>query len=464
MNKSYPKVCLIGAGSSGIAVVKALNDKGIPFDCFEKSDQVGGNWCFKNKNGMSSAYRSLHINTSRNLMQYLDYPMPKDYPTYPGHALIKKYFDDYIDHFGLRDKITFNTSVTRACLNDDGIWGVTLDSGETRFYDALIVASGHHWDPRWPIPPFPGKFNGTEIHSHYYVEPKEPVDMHGKRVVVVGMGNSAMDIACELCRPGIAEKLYLSARRGVWIIPKYLFGRPVDELASLHPIVPWQFLSFILNFMLNLAVGRPWDYGLPRPDHKLLSAHPTISQDIQLRLGSGDIIPKPNIAELMGDKVKFTDGSIEPAEVIIYCTGYNVTFPFFDKDFISAPNNDLPLWKRMMKPGLNNLFFIGLLQPLGAIMPIAEQQGKMIADYLTGQCAMPSKAEMEADLIKERKQMFNRYVESARHTMQVDFNRYKYDLSKLEAKGRKRAKALGNPLPLQPKAEKHSKETVSLAT
>src|SRR6185369_6924725 len=175
MKGSYPRVCIIGAGSSGIAVVKAMNDKGIPFDCFEKSDQVGGNWCFKNKNGMSSAYRSLHINTSRNLMQYADYPMPKDYPTYPGHALIKKYFDSYIDHFGLRKKITFETTVTRAGLNEDGVWSVTLDSGETRFYDALLVANGHHWDPRWPSPTFPGKFNGVEMHSHYYVDPKEPV-------------------------------------------------------------------------------------------------------------------------------------------------------------------------------------------------------------------------------------------------------------------------------------------------
>src|SRR6201996_1096419 len=149
---SLPLVCVIGAGSSGIAAAKALHERGIPFDCFEKSDQVGGNWVFGNRNGMSSAYRSLHINTSRERMEYSDFPMPAAYPDFPHHTQIAAYFDAYVDHFGFRERIAFETGVAHAA-RADGRWRVTLDTGEEREYDALLVANGHHWDPRWPEPP-----------------------------------------------------------------------------------------------------------------------------------------------------------------------------------------------------------------------------------------------------------------------------------------------------------------------
>src|SRR4051812_49512407 len=158
MSRELPTACIIGAGSSGIAAAKKLHDAGIPFECFEKSDRVGGNWVFGNRNGMSSAYRSLHINTSRDRMEYADFPMPRDYPDFPHHTQIARYFDDYVDHFGFRDRITFDAGVERAERTTDGTWQVTLDNGETREYDALLVANGHHWNPRWPEPAFPGDF------------------------------------------------------------------------------------------------------------------------------------------------------------------------------------------------------------------------------------------------------------------------------------------------------------------
>src|SRR5918996_6386074 len=180
-----PTVCVIGAGSSGIAAAKALHQRGFAFDCFEKSDRVGGIWVFKNRNGLSSAYRSLHINTSRDRMQFADFPMPRSYPDFPHHTQIASYFDAYVDHFGFRDRIEFETEVTRAEPDGDG-WAVTLDRGETRRYDALMVANGHHWDPRWPEPPFPGQdeFAGEQIHAHYY---REPETLRGKRVLVLGI-------------------------------------------------------------------------------------------------------------------------------------------------------------------------------------------------------------------------------------------------------------------------------------
>ena len=424
-----PRVCVIGAGSSGIAVVKALKDRGLPQVCYEKGDDIGGNWYFRNTNRMSAAYESLHINTDSKLMEYRDYPMPLDTPDYPSHSVIKAYFDDYVEHFGLREHIRFNTEVTAARRRDDGSWEITLDSGETESFDALVVANGHHWDPHWPDPPYPGEFHGEQIHSHAYINPHEPVEFHGKRVLVVGMGNSAMDIACELSRPGIAERLYLSARNGVWILPKYLFGIPMSRLGMLPHWLPWQIASVLTRLAVTLNSGSPWRFGLPRPNHRMLQAHPTISQEIYMRLGSGDVLPRPGIRRLKGDRVEFSDGREEAVDVIVWCTGYKLSLPFFDPAFISAPRNDLPLWERMVRPGIDNLFFVGLLQPLGAIMPVAEAQARFIGDYLLGKMTLPHQEEMERAMARERAAMFRRYRDHAlRHTMQVDFEDYLHRL------------------------------------
>src|SRR5579884_4167891 len=187
-----PTVCVIGAGAGGLATGKALGDWGIPYECFDRSDDVGGNWYFQNPNGLSSAYRSLHIDTSKNAISFRDFPMPEHYPDYPHHSEVLAWLRDYADAFGLRDRIRFDTTVERAERGERGGWRVTLDDGETRCFDALVVASGHHWDPR--LPGFPGQFDGDALHSHHYIDPTDPLDLHGKRVLVVGIGNSAVDI------------------------------------------------------------------------------------------------------------------------------------------------------------------------------------------------------------------------------------------------------------------------------
>ena len=447
---NLPTACVIGAGSSGIAAAKALHEHGIPFDCYEKSDRVGGNWVFANKNGMSSAYRSLHINTSRDRMEYSDYPMPRSYPDFPHHTQIARYFDDYVNRFGFRDKIVFETGVERARRGEDGVWAVTLDTGETRRYDALLVANGHHWNPRWPDPAFPGSFDGTQMHSHHYIE---NTDFRDKNVLVVGIGNSAMDIAVE--SSFVAHKTWISSRRGAYILPKYLFGRPLDQIGvnALTPMLPFAFRRAILMALYRVGVGKVQDYGLPEPDHKLGEAHPTISADFLNRIAHGEVTWKPNVAELLGDRVKFEDGSEEPIDVIVWCTGYKVTFPFFDDEFISAPDNDLPLYRRVFKPGVDNLAFIALLQPLGATMPLAEAQGRWVAAYLRGEYHLPGRRQMEADMRRERERMFKRYVASKRHTMQVDFDNYLYELGKELKAGAARARAAGFRLPVTPRAQ-----------
>ncbi len=446
---SLPTVCLIGAGSSGIAAAKALHERGIPFDCFEKSDRVGGNWVFGNTNGMSSSYRSLHINTSRTRMEYTDFPMPESYPDFPHHTHIAEYFDAYVDHFGFRDRIVFETGVEHAARGEDGTWTVRLDTGEERRYDALAVANGHHWDPRWPEPAFPGSFDGEQMHAHHYVD-NEP--FKGRRVLVLGIGNSAMDIAVE--SSFVAEKTILASRRGAHVIPKYLFGRPLDQIGvnKLTGALPWAFRKAIFTSVYRVGVGRMEDYGLPRPDHDLGDAHPTISADFLNRIAHGEVAYKPNVAELLGDRVRFEDGSVETIDMIVYCTGYKVTFPFFDEDFVSAPDNDLPLFRRVFHPDLDGLFFVGLLQPLGAIMPLAEAQGQWIAAYLRGEYALPDPAALRADMEHERAKMFKRYVASKRHTMQVDFDNYRYAIARERRVGARRVREQGFRLPIPARA------------
>jgi dimethylaniline monooxygenase (N-oxide forming) len=444
-----PTAAIIGAGSSGIAAAKALHERGIAFECFDTSDRVGGNWVFGNRNGMSAVYRDLHINTSRDRMQYSDFPMPRSYPDFPHHTQIAEYFEAYVDRFGFRDRIRFETAIERAEQRADGSWRLTDSRDVTRAYDMLVVANGHHWDKRWPEPAFPGSdtFEGIQMHAHDY---RDNAFLEGKDVVVLGMGNSAMDIAVEASY--VAKSTQLAARRGAWIVPKYLFGRPLDQIST-TPHVPHWLSARVTELIIRLHTGRPERYGLPKPDHHFGAAHPTVSGRILDRIIHGTVAPRPDIAELGPDWVRFADGTRAHADVVIYCTGYRITFPFFDKDFLAAPDNRIELFRRVFKPGNPSLAFVGLVQPLGAIMPLAEAQGQWIAEYLRGEYHPPAPHAMEADIRRDQARMRKRYVASKRHTIQVDFDSYLFDLKRERRRGAARAVAAGLTLPVPARAE-----------
>jgi dimethylaniline monooxygenase (N-oxide forming) len=434
------KACIIGAGSSGITACQVLAAQGIAFDCFERGSQIGGNWRYENDNGMSSAYRSLHINTSRRVMAFKTLPMPEHFPDYPDHFQMAAYFDEYADHFGLREKISFRTEV-KGVKPVEGEWEVTVvgPGGErSERYGAVLVANGHHWDPRWPEPPFPGseQFAGEQIHVHHY---REPDVLRGKRVLVLGLGNSATDVAVESSR--IADATFLAVRRGAYVLPKYMNGRPIDETTNeFVSRLPLSVQRFFTMRMLGVAAGEMTDYGLPKPDHKLFEAHPTVSSELLPRLGHGDVMVKPNIDRYPGARtVRFVDGSEEEIDLVIYCTGYKITFPFFEEGVFAAPDNRLPLYHRVVSAERPGLYFIGFLQPLGPIMPLAEAQAEWVADLLTGRASLPPAAEMKRAIADEERKMGKRFVSSKRHTIEVDFYPYLRQLRRARKQAAQRA-------------------------
>ena len=439
-SKQPGKACIIGAGCSGFTMAKRLKDYSVPYDCFELSDDIGGNWYFKNPNGLSSCYESLHIDTSKWRLAFEDYPVPEDWPDFPHHSQLLQYFHDYVDHFGLRSSITFNTAVEKAVRRADGDWDVTLSTGETRTYQWLLVGNGHHWDARTPDYPGLDTFGGYQVHSHHYRDPFEPYDFRGKRVLVVGAGNSAMDIASELSQRPIAKQLFISMRRGVWVLPKYMNGQPADK-AVLPSWLPSGLGRYLARKTIKKQLGNPEDYGLPKPDHEPLDAHPSVSGDFLTRVGCGDILARGGIEKFDETSVTFADGKREEIDAIVWATGYNVSFPFFEESALTPQENRFPLYKRMIKPGYENLAFLALAQPLPTLVNFAEQQSKLIAELITGRYALPAPAQMERIIVEDEKVHMGHFYATARHTMQVDFNTYVRDLLKEIERGKKRAKA-----------------------
>lgn len=456
-------VCVIGAGPSGIATIKRLKQHGIAYDCFEASDNIGGNWYYQNPNGMSACYQSLHIDTSKTRFSFEDFPVPEDWPDYPHHSEIFQYLNDYVDHFQLRETITFNSRVTRAHRERDGRWTVETSDGQVRNYSILIVANGHHWQPRWPEPAYPGQseFKGEQIHAHSYNTPFDPIDMRDKRILVVGAGNSAMDIASELSQRVIAKSLTVSMRHGVWVFPKYYNGKPADKLLA-PAWLPEAISHFLTERTFARSVGSMESFGLPKPDHKPWQAHGTLSSEFLLRAGSGDLKCRVGIDRFDGNAVYFKDGSCEDFDVIIWATGYKISFPFFDQPEFCADkdNRPPPLFKRMLIPGVSNLIYIGLAQPLPTLVNFSEQQSKLVAAYIEGSYALPDVDEMNAAIAADDAYYLSKYYRSPRHTIQLDFYHYTRKLAQEVATGRKRRRH-GAPAASFPFAEVTQQQKVS---
>jgi dimethylaniline monooxygenase (N-oxide forming) len=413
-------ICIVGAGSSGVTVAKALLQRGLSFDCFERGSDIGGMWRYENDNGLSSAYASLHIDTSRDNLGYSDFSIPETLPDLLSHRQFLAYLEDYADAFGVRRLVTFRTSVEAVEKAAGGRWNILLFTGETRSYGTVIVANGHLWDPH--LPSFPGAFIGEEIHSHHY---RTDGPFEGKSVLVVGLGNSAVDIAVDFCRR--ASEITISTRRSAWIMPKYLMGRPVDfwsRLIATRLRLSTPTTRKIMARLIRLAVGDQSRFGLKKPDHPMWREHATLSQELLSYLGHGWISVKPDIRRLDGHEVVFEDGSRKRFDAIIYATGYNIAFPFLDKALFDPQVDAGALYRRMVSLKHPTLIFAGLVQPVGPTIPLVEAQGRWLAAVLSGEVSLPDAETQRREVEAHQKYQRETYLGAARYVLEVDSRTY----------------------------------------
>lgn len=421
------KFCIVGAGTSGLAVAKSFKQAGIAFDCFEREDTLGGNWCYGKP--ASSVYRSTHLISSKKLTEYTDFPMPEGYPEYPSHRLVHEYLTSYARHFDLDKHIEYNTLVDSIERGAEGGWRVVLGNGQTRRYRGVVIANGHNWDPRWPD--FAGHFDGLQLHSSQY---KTPDVLDGKRVLVVGAGNSGCDIAVESAAN--AAKTFHSMRRGYHYLPKFFRGMPVDAVGewALRLRLPTWLRRRLAKRVMTLVNGSPEVIGLPKPDHKLFETHPIINSQLAYHVGHGDITIKPDVAELEGDRVRFADGTIESVDVMVCATGFKITIPFIDRDELNWQGDRPELYLNVFHPQRDDLFVAGLIQPDSGQWGLVDCQAQLIAAYVKGLQRDSAAAGWFKELKARGQGKLNRgiqYVDSPRHLLEVEHFSYRKKLERL---------------------------------
>jgi hypothetical protein len=423
---SNKRICVVGAGPSGVAAAKNCILFGLDVVVFEKGDKVGGNWVFNVKTGHSSVYENTHIISSKVWSEYEDFPMPDEYPDYPSHRQLQTYFESYARTFGVYERIRFKHVVQKIMRLPAGEWRVEYQDAEgadhVEQFDVLMIANGHHWDPKYPD--YPGTFNGKFIHSHDFKKVDD--SWRGKNVLVIGGGNSACDVAVEAAR--VAEKICLSMRNPQWFFPKFIFGMPADVFAARTPAwVPTGIKQSVLKMLLRMLQGPYSRYGLPENVRPPLSHHPTLNSDLLDFIRHGRINPRPAIKQLLGDKVEFINGEQEPFDIICVCTGFWTTFPFFDKSFIDFQHvAKVPLYRKMMHADYPNLYFIGLFQPVGCIWPLADYQAKLACLEILGRYRRPD--DLKSAIQYEIEHPHFNFEGGQRHAMEVDYHGLRRDL------------------------------------
>jgi cation diffusion facilitator CzcD-associated flavoprotein CzcO len=419
-----PRIAVIGAGCSGLAALKALNEAGLTnLVCFEKNNQIGGNWVYTAGEGHSSVCETTHIISSKWLSRFSDFPMPEDYPDYPSHQQVLAYFQQYAQKFDLTRFIRFNTTVIRAEKIPNERWKLSLSDGSFEEFDFLLIANGHHSVPRHPA--WAADFKGRYLHSHQF---KNNLGLEGKRVLVIGAGNSGCDCAVETSR--VANRVDISVRSPQYIIPKFFLGKPTDTFAAGVQWLPAPIKNLLHRLVVFVQVGDYGSYGLPRPTFPVTRSHPTVNSELLDKIRHGKVKPRPGIARIEGQTVWFADGSSESYDVIIAATGYKISTPFFDPGFLQWEDaTNVPLYLRMFHPEHKTMAFIGLVQPQGSVWPLSEAQAKLVVQLLKGKWNLPS--DLPARARAEGEAIEKAFLKSPRHAVEVHFHPYLRKLKKL---------------------------------
>ncbi|HEX4806258.1 MAG TPA: NAD(P)-binding domain-containing protein [Conexibacter sp.] len=414
---SAAEVCVIGAGSAGIAMCRSLALRDISFDCFERRSAVGGLWRYTPADGPGCAYDSLCPNTSRTVMQYPSLPMPEDYPHYPHHRLVARYFDDYVDHWGVRERIRFGTEVAAVEPLAGGGWEVRLADGATHRYRAVMVASGgRHGEPVYAQ--LPGTFAGRTLHALDY---RDAAELAGRHVLVIGLGATSADVAPEIAR--VAATTWLSARTGHYVVPKLVLGRPVDETSPLLRRLSPEARRPLLRAMLGIVNGSPTSYGLPKPPYAPGRGPLIATTELLPAIAHGRLTVKPQAVEAEGHCVRFADGSRREFDAIVHCTGYRIAFPFLDARIAVGGDDAPPLYHLAVSPEHPGLYFVGLVHSMTALMPVAEAQAEWIGDLLAGAVRLPERGEMWSTIRRARARQDKRFYDSSGHLL-VDPEEY----------------------------------------
>ncbi len=430
--KPQEAYCILGGGPSGLVAARNFRAAGISVEILEQQDDFGGNWYFGTPH--SSVFPTTHLISSKRMTQFQGFPMPKGYSPYPSHEQVLSYLRDFAKHYQLYDVAQFQAPVTQVVPEEQG-WHVTLQSGEVRKYRGVVVASGHHWDPI--CPQFEGSFMGEMLHAHQY---KSLSQLQGKKVLVVGGGNSGCDIAVDASR--MAERTVISWRRGYHILPKFIWGGPLDSGGELYDRfhLPMWLRRMVTRAMLWVVQGDLTRYGLPKPDHQLFESHPIVNSQLLYQLGHGKISVSPAVKRLEGNTVYFADGTNEDFDTIVCATGYQARFPFLEPTLgqdASHTGELPPLYLNAFPARWNNLFFAGLLQPNGAIWPLADLQTQLMAAYVKAQQQDPASSEWFQAQVQRPWHGANgglRYVDTPRHRWEVEFFDYRRQLRKLLAR------------------------------
>lgn len=417
-------VCIIGAGPGGLCMARALKRQGLSYEQFERHSGVGGVWDINNPG--TPMYESAHFISSRDLSGFLDYPMPKLFPDYPSNRQILEYVNSFAHAFDLYANIRFNTSVDKVLKRDDGRWLVTLSGGEQRLYRAVVCATGCNWDAN--MPEVKGQFNGEIRHSVTY---KKAEEFKGKKVMIIGAGNSGADIACDAATH--AQKAFISLRRGYHMIPKHLFGLPVDEVSEKGPQLPIWLTRIAFQLILRVINGDVRRFGLPKPDHKLFESHPLLNAQLLHYLQHGDIQVKPDVSHYDGDHVVFKDGSREQLDLVLYATGYKWSCKYA-ADYFEWKGGRPQLYLSIFSRQHHNLFGIGYLETNSSAYKLFDNEAHAVACYLRDQLHHPERARQFDQLIAHDNPDLSGgidFVKSQRHEVYLEVHAFKKHLRKV---------------------------------
>ncbi len=431
------RVCVVGAGSSGLAAAKNLLEGGFEVDVIERDAELGGNWNYGRPG--SRVYRSTRMISSKSFTQYSDFAMPDHFPDYPHHEQVIDYLRAYSRHWRIDERTEYETSVESivpSCGESHGgagtsgaePWDVATSRGRRR-YQAVVIANGHNHQPRWPD--YPGTFDGQAIHSAQY---KTPDILAGKRVLVVGGGNSACDIAVEAAQQGCTT--LHSMRRGYHYVPKYLFGRPSDRLSDRLAALglPLVLRRWLIAAILRVMGGPAQKSGLPAPDHRLYETHPVVNSLLPYYVRHGAVQLKPDIAELAGREVRFVDGSRETVDLIVYATGYCIDFPFIERRYLNWRDGCPRLHLNVFHPEHDNLFVAGLIQPDSGQFQLVDWQMKAVATFLRAAESNHPAADKLRGLKRDagsHARTSIRYQRTDRHLLEVEHWGYLQELKRL---------------------------------